>query len=70
MDKFKIALIVLAFLMLGPLVFLAIYSIQTGCLFCLEGDLAGGWQERVLNLVILLPVILALVWGIKAARRR
>jgi len=70
MDKFKIALIVLAFLMLGPLVFLAIYSIQTGCLFCLEGDLAGGWQERVLNLAILLPVILALVWGIKAARRR
>ncbi|WP_194955283.1 hypothetical protein [Sphingopyxis solisilvae] len=70
MDKLKIALIVLAFLMLGPLVFLASYSLQTGCLFCLAGDLAGGWQERGLNLAILLLIILASVWGINAAKRR
>jgi membrane protein implicated in regulation of membrane protease activity len=69
MDMLKIALIVLALLMLGPLIFLAIYSIQTGCLFCLDGDLAGGWQERGLNLAILPLAILALVWGIKAAKR-
>lgn len=70
MAKLKIALIVLAFLMLGPSVFLTIYSISTGCMLCLEGDLAGGWQERGLNLVIFPFIILALIWGITAARRR
>lgn len=70
MKVAKILLIVFAIIMAFPIGFAIIYSAQAGCFLCLEGEMAGSWQEKIANIVLLLVVIAGIAAGVYAFRRR
>lgn len=69
MKIVKIIGIVFAILLIFPLSFGILISIQEGCALCLEGDLAGSWQERALNIGLVMTICLLVFFGAKAFRR-
>jgi hypothetical protein len=65
MRVLRIALAVVAAILAGPLIFAAYYSVQAGCLLCLEGEAAGSAAETWLNVglvVLLAGAAVAVFW--------
>lgn len=69
MKIIKIIGSILAILLIFPLLFGIVISIQAGCALCLEGGLAGTLQERALNIALLLIICLLVFLGLKYFRR-
>lgn len=56
-------LIIFVFLLLPALLFVAIISVQEGCLLCFQGDGAGGPWETGLNVALVGAIGLGLwIW--------
>ena len=66
MQVIKALLAILAVILAGPLIFVAVMAVQAGCLLCLEGDGAGSAAEAWLNVglvVIILSLVAAASWS-------
>lgn len=66
MHVFKIIFGFLAVILAGPLLFAAYYSVQAGCLLCMQGEMAGSAAETLLNFSFAACVIIsavAFLWG-------
>jgi hypothetical protein len=63
MQGLKVALFVIAVLLVYPIVFALVYALQVGCLVCLDGEGEGSAAEAWLNLgLVALPAGAAVVW--------